>query len=163
MKKCIIQPGLICLQVDAGGKRGKAFAVETQPDGRNAVNVPPAFGLILADAGRGGERKAGQKGEVKRKGFSCGVQPGFLTAAAKADGTGALGGKGNGPGHGQNLSSFFFTGNHMRLSFELLSNATRLNISRIRLRIRLPYFSSSSEAERLVVTWVGMPLFMNRS
>ena len=41
LKKCIIQPGLICLQVEAGGKRGKAFAVETQPDGQDAVNVPP--------------------------------------------------------------------------------------------------------------------------
>ena len=84
LKKCIIQPGLICLQVEAGKKRGKAFAVDTQPDVRIAVNVPPASVLGLAVAGRGGERKAGQKGEVKRKGFSCGVQPGFLTAAAKS-------------------------------------------------------------------------------
>ena len=44
------------------------------------------------------------------------------------------------------------------LSLEFLSKATRLNISLIRLRIRLPYLSSSSEADRLVVTCVGMPL-----
>ena len=49
------------------------------------------------------------------------------------------------------------------LSLEFLSKATRLNISLIRLRIRLPYFSSSSDADRLVVTCVGMPLLTKSS
>lgn len=105
-------------------------------------------------------------GEIKRGSFSCAVQPGFLAEAAKkANGSGRdewnserLSRRGHQAG-ARGLNDFFVvkSGFQVRLSLEFLSKATRLNISRMRLRRRLPYFSSSSEADRLVVAWVGMP------